>query len=158
MLSHVQLYATPWTVACQAPLSMRFSKQEYWSGLPCPPPGDLPDPGIRTHIILRHPGWASEFFTTVSPGKPCVLSVNHFKSSQSSLQGRARAPLQWSVLHSSVSWLSHYALLSVFRCFSPPPPTTTTKARGETLQLHRSGDFLVVQWLRLCLAHSGLHT
>ena len=39
--------ATPWTVACQAPLSMGFSKQEYWSGLPFPSPGDLPDPGIK---------------------------------------------------------------------------------------------------------------
>ena len=39
--------ATPWTVACQAPLSMRFSRQEYWSGLPFPSPGDLPDPGIE---------------------------------------------------------------------------------------------------------------
>ena len=39
--------ATPWTVACQAPLSMGFSRQEYWSGLPFPSPGDLPDPGIK---------------------------------------------------------------------------------------------------------------
>ena len=45
--SHVQLLATLGTVACQAPLSMEFSRQEYWSGLPCPPPGDLPDPGIE---------------------------------------------------------------------------------------------------------------
>ena len=43
-LSHIQLFATPWTVACQAPLSMGFSRQEYWSGLPFPPPGDLPKP------------------------------------------------------------------------------------------------------------------
>ena len=41
------LGVTPWTVARQAPLSLGFSKQEYWSGLPCPPPGDLPDPGIQ---------------------------------------------------------------------------------------------------------------
>ena len=41
-LSHVQLFATPWTVALQAPLSMGFSRQEYWSGLPFPPPGNLP--------------------------------------------------------------------------------------------------------------------
>ena len=49
LLSRVQLFATPWTVACQGPLSMGFSRQEYWSGLPLPPPGislDLPDPGI----------------------------------------------------------------------------------------------------------------
>ena len=42
-----QTLATPWTVACQAPLSMGFSRQEYWSGLPFPSPGDLPDPGIE---------------------------------------------------------------------------------------------------------------
>ena len=46
-LSHVQLFATPRTVAYQAPLSMGFSRQEYWSGLPFPSPGDLPDPGIE---------------------------------------------------------------------------------------------------------------
>ena len=45
--SHVQFFVTRLTVACQAPLSMGFSRQEYWSGLPCPPPGDLPDPGIE---------------------------------------------------------------------------------------------------------------
>jgi len=47
MLSSIKLFVAPWTVACQAPLSMGFSRQEYWSGLPCPPPGDLPDPGIE---------------------------------------------------------------------------------------------------------------
>ena len=55
--SHVWLFATPWThatpVACQAPLTMGFSRQEYWSGLPGPPPGDLPDPGIEPASHLR---------------------------------------------------------------------------------------------------------
>ena len=46
-LSHVQLFLPPWTVACQAPLPMGFSRQEYWSGLPFPSPGDLPNPGIK---------------------------------------------------------------------------------------------------------------
>ena len=46
-LSRVQLFATPWTVAYQVPLSMGFSRQEYWSGLPFPSPGDLPNPGIE---------------------------------------------------------------------------------------------------------------
>ena len=46
-LSCVRLFATPWIVAHQAPLSMGFSRQEYWSGLPFPSPGDLPDPGIE---------------------------------------------------------------------------------------------------------------
>ena len=45
--SHVQLFATPWTIACQTPLSMGFSRQEYWSGLPFPSPGDPPDPGVK---------------------------------------------------------------------------------------------------------------
>ena len=47
LLSHVRLFATPWTVAYQASQSMGFSRQEYWSGLPLPSPGDLPDPGIK---------------------------------------------------------------------------------------------------------------
>ena len=55
--------ATPWTVACQAPLSMGFSRQENWSGLPFPSPGDLPDPGIEP-LSVRSPALASGFFTT----------------------------------------------------------------------------------------------
>ena len=50
VLSHfscVWLFVTPWTVDCQTPLSMGFSRQEYWNGLPCPPPGDIPGPGIE---------------------------------------------------------------------------------------------------------------
>ena len=47
LLSHVQLFVTPWTVAHQALLSMEFSRQEHWSGTPFPPPGDLPDPGTE---------------------------------------------------------------------------------------------------------------
>ena len=62
-LSRVRLFATPWTVACQASLSMRFSRQQYWSGLPFPLPEDLPDPRIEPHVcclgrqILYH--WAA---------------------------------------------------------------------------------------------------
>jgi len=55
--------ATPWTIACQAPLSMRFSRQEHWSGLPCSPPGDLPNPGIKP-TSLRSPALADGFSTT----------------------------------------------------------------------------------------------
>ena len=51
-LSHVRLFATPWTVACQAPLSMEFSRQEYWIRLSFPPPGDLPSPGIRLSSLV----------------------------------------------------------------------------------------------------------
>ena len=65
LLSHVRLFLTPWTVACQAFLSMGFSWQEYWSGLLFPPPGHLPDPGIEPDSIL-----ASRLFTTETAGKP----------------------------------------------------------------------------------------
>ena len=51
-LSRVWLFATPWTVVHQAPPSMGLSRQEYWSGLPCPPPGDIPDPGIEPASIM----------------------------------------------------------------------------------------------------------
>ena len=61
--SHVQPFATPWTVAHQAPLSMGLSRQEYWSGLPCPPPGDLTNPGIKP-TSLMFPALAGKFFTT----------------------------------------------------------------------------------------------
>ena len=57
---------TPWTVTCQVPLSMGFPRQENWSGLPFPPPGDLLDPGTKP----ESPASAGGFFTTESPGKP----------------------------------------------------------------------------------------
>ena len=66
LLSHVQLFVTPRTVAHQAPLSMGFSRQEYWSGLPFPPTGNLSDPGIKS----VNPALAGGFFTIALPGKP----------------------------------------------------------------------------------------
>ena len=64
-LSCVRLFVTPWTGAYQAPLSMRFFRQEYWSGLPFPSPGDLPDPGIEP----RCPALESDTLTSEPPGK-----------------------------------------------------------------------------------------
>ena len=64
--SHVGLFETPWTVAHQAPLSMGFSRQEYWSGLPFPSPRDLLDPGMEP----TSPALAHRFSTTESPGNP----------------------------------------------------------------------------------------
>ena len=70
--SPVQLFATLWTVACQAPLSLGFSRQKYWSGLPCPPPGDLPDPGTEP-VSLSSPALAGKFFTTSTTGDATFL-------------------------------------------------------------------------------------
>ena len=72
MLTHfswVQLFATIWTITRQAPLSMGFSKQGYYSGLPCPPPRDLPDPGIKP-MSLTSPALAGGFFTTITLNLP----------------------------------------------------------------------------------------
>ena len=66
LLGHVQLFATPWTVAYQAPQSMEFSRQEYWSGLPFPSPGDLLDPGIES----RSPTLQADALPSEPPGKP----------------------------------------------------------------------------------------
>ena len=66
MLSCVSLFVTPATVAHQAPLSMEFSRQEYWSGLPRPPPGDLPDPGMEHASVSALAGGPF----TVPPGTP----------------------------------------------------------------------------------------
>ena len=68
MLSHVQLFATPWIVAHEAPLSIEFSRQEYWRGSPFPFPGDLPDPG--TEPVSPSPALAGGFFTTEPLGNP----------------------------------------------------------------------------------------
>ena len=68
-LSCVFLFATHSTVACQAPLSMEFSRQKYCSGLPFPTPGDLPNLGIES-VSLVSPALAGKFFTSVPPGKP----------------------------------------------------------------------------------------
>ena len=61
--SHVQLFATLWTVTHQAPLSLEFSRQEYWSCLPSPPPGDLPNPGIEPTALVS-PALAGGFFAS----------------------------------------------------------------------------------------------
>ena len=67
-------FATPWTVACQTPLSMGFSRQEYWSGLPFPPSGDLPNPGTET-VSYVSLALAGRFFPTEPPGKPLTTGL-----------------------------------------------------------------------------------
>ena len=69
MLSCVQLFATPWNVTHQVPLSMEFSRKEYWSVQPFSTPEDIPDTGIEP-MSLVSPALAGGFFTTAPPGKP----------------------------------------------------------------------------------------
>ena len=90
-LQRAGLFCDPWTVAHQAPLSMRFSRQEYWSGLPFPPPGDLPNTGIKP-VSLMSPTSAGRFFTTEPHGKSLlyviwrqILSWGDFQGFQNSM-------------------------------------------------------------------------
>ena len=76
LLSHVQLFVTPWTVDHQAPLSMEFSRQEYWSGLPFPTPGDLQVPGIKPTSFLSL-ALAGRFFTIRATGMYLIPTSNH---------------------------------------------------------------------------------
>ena len=70
-LSRIRLFATPWTLANQAPLSMEFSRQAYWSRVPLPSPGDLPNPGIES----RSPTLQADALPSEPPGKPLALSL-----------------------------------------------------------------------------------
>ena len=72
-------FATPWTVACQAPLSVGFFRQEYWSGLPFPPPGDLPNPGIKPESLVSL-ALAAGFFTTAPLGRLQVIPTHQLMS------------------------------------------------------------------------------
>ena len=71
--SRVRFFVTKWTIALQAPLSMGFFRQEYWSGLPCSPLGDLPDPGIKP-VSLVSPALSEGLFTTCATWKATLVS------------------------------------------------------------------------------------
>ena len=105
VLSHVWLLATPWTVALQAPLSMEFSRQAYWNGLPFLPPGDLPNPGIQP-ASLAPPTLADRFFTALQPGESTTLGI---RDSVQSKIDPIWAP--WSV--SFLQGLSYFKVLLV---------------------------------------------
>ena len=96
LLSHVWLFPIPWTVDYQGPPSMEFSRQEYWSGVPFPSPGDLSDPGIEP----RSPALQADALPSEAPGKPSKGSQPWI------LIGRigAEAPIHW--LPDGESWLT----------------------------------------------------
>ena len=90
LIQCAQPFATPWTIAHQAPLSMGFSRQEYWSGSPFPPPGDLPDPEIEC-MSLMSPALAGGFFTTSTTWEALLYCNNY------SLEQRNKFPTQPSL-------------------------------------------------------------
>ena len=79
MLSRVRLFIVPWTIALQPPLSIGFSRQEYWSGLPFPARGDCSNPGIKPESLVS-PVLPVEFYTTMPPSKTILLPINSYKS------------------------------------------------------------------------------
>ena len=84
MLSHfscVQLFATPWTIACQAPLSMEVFRQEYWSGLSCPPTGDLPNPGIES-VSPATPAFQADSLLLSLRGSPHTYTHTYISATQ----------------------------------------------------------------------------
>ena len=123
---------TPWTVTCQAPLSMGFSRQEYWNGLPFPSPGDLPDPGIEPEF----PALAGRFFPAETPlGSLQNQMFSHSSGSQKpDIEVSAGPPSLWRLWEKMLTCLfqlpgwpailsigDYIALVSASECTSPFP-------------------------------------
>ena len=119
-LSHVRLFATLWTVAYQAPPSMGFSRQEYWSGLPVPSPGDLPNPGIEP----GSPTFQADALTSEPPGTP----LNH-------PSGLLTCHKSTSPLLPSSSYVISQGYLHLLECFGTPPASGKCHCFGDTQTL-----------------------
>ena len=140
--SHVHLFVTLWAVARQAPLSMGFSRQEYWSGLPCPSPGDLPDPGIEP-MALTSPELAGGFFTTSATWEAPILGhASHFI---------CLTPLSYPHQPVTLPLSSGVNLLffppSWFICFSP----IATEAEGKTDSTPVCSLLILSSFLGICI-------
>ena len=94
------LFETPWTVACQVPLSMGLSRQEYWSRLPGPPPGDLPNPGIKPASFIS-PALTGGFFTTSTTWKAVCVNLSSYWEPLTSIRSIS---IQQQRVHSSFSF------------------------------------------------------
>ena len=118
LLSRVRLFLTPWTVAHQAPPSVGFFRQEYWSGLPFPSPGDLPDPGIKP----KSPAVAGGSFTTEPLRKPTtqlrhpqIPKMKLKNSVQLNLQSAGVPLIPFQVINVALGdWLAAFCLLPIF--------------------------------------------
>ena len=130
VLSHVQLFATPWTVAHQAPLSIEFSRQEYWSRLPFSPQGDLTNPGIQP-VSLASPALAGRFFTTAPPGKPVTFTTFHAKITHTGTQRTTELQLRIHFIGVMRSSPAHPA---VSRRGAPSRPRMCADPQSRTLR------------------------
>ena len=128
-LSSIQLFTTPWTIACRTPLSVEFSRQEYWSGLLFPPPGDLSNPGIKPSSLVSL-DFTSGLFTSAPPGKP--LSVSECLVTQSCL---TLQPMDCSPPGSSVYGILQVSILEWVALYSPGElPDPWVEPRSPALQ------------------------
>ena len=109
----VWLFATPWIAVLQAPLSMGFSRQEYWSGLPCPPPGDLPNPGIK----LRSPTLQVDSLPSEPPGSPRILEWVAYPFSRGTFQPRNQTRVSCIAGELFSCWATREALENSIRIF-----------------------------------------
>ena len=144
LLSHVQLFATLWTVACQAPLSMGFSRQKYQSGLPFPPTGDLPNPGID----LRSPLTAGKSLLSETPGKhiytlSSVQSLSRVRLFVTPWIAARQASLSITISRSSLRLTSieslmpssHLILCRPLLLLPPVPPSIRVFSSESTLRM-----------------------
>ena len=141
-LSHVWLFVTPWTVTHQAPLSMGFSRQEYWSGLPFLPPGDLPNPGIEP----MSPALAGRLFTTEPPGNPS-LQGSPYKLSFVSI-----------ILQPGVQLVTEQSLFTDCRSLSQiVGPFSHLPRSSPSSWCQLSDSFLIGPWHCLCIWEGFSH-
>ena len=132
--SCVQTFTIPWAVACQAPLSMGFSQQEYHSGLPCPPPGDLPDLGIELGS-LTFPALAVVFFTTRElPGNSLLTCILFTDFISLALSHHERIVLLLGKVVSLIFSSNRVSLLAL------PSVSKSTTIEADLLTRHAQGE------------------
>ena len=130
-LSRVQLFATPWTVALQAPPSMGFSRQEYWNGLPFPSPGDLPDPGIEP----RSPALQADALTSEPPGGDevdCIFFPPFFILGHNRRRD-LKSVMRWNIYYSVSSVLALNTCMCKHLLF--PAGDSTTANQGNFISI-----------------------
>ena len=155
-------FATPRTVARQAPLSIGFSRQQYWSGLPCPPPGDLPDPGIKP-VSLTSPVLAGGFFTTSTTWEATMSYTLLVLKSPNYILGQAASCPFCRWVNSISEWVSCHRKSQARKWTVtpqssswPPEPPTLPRPATATASLQGPDEVSVPQSPELGLLLNGL--